>query len=149
MQVKFKVSDLFNHLRLPVPYYATPGSAGADLCACIEFPEWFEPNQIKIIPTGVFIEVPQGYEAQLRMRSGLAAKKGLVLVNGVGTIDSDYRGEVKAIIANVGKERVFIDSQERIVQLVFAPVVQADFEQVEELSDTIRGTGGFGSTDKK
>lgn len=149
MQLNFKVSDLFNHLRLPVPYYATPGAAGADLCACIEFPEWFEPGQVKIVPTGVFLEIPRGYEVQMRMRSGLAAKKGLMLVNGVGTIDSDYRGELKAIMCNVGNDRVFIEPQERIVQIVVSPVVQADFELVEELSETIRGEGGFGHTGSK
>ena len=101
---------------------------------------------MQLIPTGVFIQLPEGYEAQIRARSGLAANHGISLVNGIGTIDSDYTGEVKIILINHGTEPFEIKDQERVAQLILAPVVQAHFQLVEELSDTIRGSGGFGST---
>lgn len=132
-----------------LPKYETIGSAGLDLRANIESPIQLESLERTIVPTGLFIELPIGYEAQVRPRSGLSIKKGLSLVNSPGTIDSDYRGEIGVIIINLSKETQTIEPSERIAQMVIAQYEQAEWEEVVELSETERGTGGFGSTGKK
>jgi len=127
------------------PAYASDLAAGADLRAAVEQPLVLAPLERAVVPTGLTLEIPPGFEAQVRARSGLALKKGLALANGVGTIDADYRGEVGVIVVNLGSEPVTITRGERIAQLVLAPVVRAVFETAE-LNGTARGAGGFGST---
>lgn len=131
-----------------VPKYQTEGAAGMDLCAAISEPIELKPLERKLIPTGLKIELEHGYEAQVRPRSGLSIKHGITLINCIGTIDEDYRGEVCVPIANVSNEVYTIQPQERIAQMVIARVEQAKIEVVTELSDTDRGEGGFGSTGK-
>ena len=128
------------------PSYETEGSAGMDLRAWLSEPVVLEPGDIKLIPTGLFMEFEPGYEVQLRARSGLAVKHGIGLVNGVGTIDSDYRGEIKVALINQGKEAFAVGNGDRIAQMVIAPVARAEIVPVETLSQTERGSGGFGST---
>ncbi len=129
-----------------LPQYKTIGSAGMDLRADLFERISLKPLERILIPTGLYIELPQGLEAQIRPRSGLAIKKGISLVNSPGTIDSDYRGEIKVIIINLSNEVQVIDPSERIAQMVIAPYFQITWETVESLSDTKRGKGGFGST---
>jgi len=126
------------------PVYATAGSAGADLC-CLE-PFELAPLERRLVPTGIRMEVPPGYEVQIRPRSGLALKKGISMVNTPGTIDSDFRGEIGVILINLGSEIVVFESGERIAQMVLCPVLQAQFEVVSSLDASERGEGGFGST---
>ncbi len=128
------------------PKYQTPYSAGCDLYARIQRPIILKPKEFCIIPTGIKIEIPEGYEAQVRPRSGLAAKYGIGILNAPGTIDADYRGEIKVILFNFGKKGVKIKNGDRIAQMVFAPVVKADFKKVRRLNETKRNTGGFGHT---
>ena len=132
-----------------LPQYETAGSAGMDLRANLEEPITLQSLERKLIPTGLFIELPMGYEAQIRPRSGLSYKKGLSLPNTPGTIDSDYRGELKVIMINLSPEPQTITDGERIAQMVIAKYEQVTLEEVENLSDTKRGTGGFGSTGTK
>jgi dUTP pyrophosphatase len=140
---------VFTHGKgLQAPAYATEGSAGCDLRAAIETDLTITPGGRALVPTGVAVAIPPGYEGQVRMRSGLAHDKGLALVNAPGTVDSDYRGEIRVIVANLGAEPVTIYRGDRIAQLVFAPVVQALFDPVDELPPSSRNTGGFGSTGK-
>lgn len=131
-----------------LPSYETAGAAGADVRANLPggTPIVLEPGQRSLVPTGLRIEIPQGYEVQVRPRSGLALKHGITLPNTPGTIDSDYRGPLGVIVMNAGQDRFEIAHGERIAQLVVAPVVQATFELAEELGETSRGSGGFGST---
>lgn len=131
---------------LPLPDYATPGSAAMDLRAAISEDISLLPGQRKVVPTGVAFALPAGYEAQVRGRSGLAVKHGIGLVNGVGTIDSDFRGEIGVILINHGQEAFHIRRGDRIAQLLIAPVVQAQWRKVANLDETARGTGGYGST---
>ncbi|HHT9139481.1 MAG TPA: dUTP diphosphatase [Candidatus Tripitaka californicus] len=131
---------------LPLPRYMSEGASGVDLYAAVETELVLEPQQIRAIPSGVFVEVPTGYEAQVRARSGLALKNGLAVVNAPGTIDSDYRGEICVILCNLGKEPFNIQRGMRIAQLVFQPVVRAELEETEELQKTKRNEGGFGHT---
>lgn len=128
------------------PHYASDLAAGADLRAAVAGPLTLAPGARAVVPTGLTLEIPPGFEAQVRARSGLALKKGLALANGVGTIDADYRGEVGVIVVNLGAEPVTIERGERVAQLVVAPVVRAAFEPAPELNGTARGAGGFGST---
>ncbi len=144
--MKVKVVNKSNN---PLPHYQTIGSAGMDLRANIESPIELGSLERTLVPTGLFIELPQGYEAQIRPRSGLAIKKGLSLPNTPGTIDSDYRGEIKVILINLSKETQTIEPNERIAQMVIAKYEQIEWEAVETLSDTKRGKGGFGSTGVK
>jgi dUTP pyrophosphatase len=132
-----------------LPAYETIGSAGLDIRAFIEESITLKPLERKLIKTGLFLEIPVGYEAQVRPRSGFALKNGVTVLNTPGTIDADYRGEVGVILINLSQENVEIHSGDRIAQLVFAKVEQAEWMQVEMLSETERGTGGFGSTGKK
>jgi dUTP pyrophosphatase len=129
---------------LPLPSYATSGAAGLDLRADVAVA--LEPGERKLVPTGLVLAIPSGYEGQVRPRSGLALKLGLTCLNSPGTIDSDYRGEVGVILINLGQARVELARGERIAQLVLAPVVQAELAEVQELSATTRGAGGFGHT---
>ena len=131
-----------------LPQYETKGSAGMDLRANMEAPIELDSLERTLIPTGLFIELPEGYEAQIRPRSGLSIKKGLTLVNTPGTIDSDYRGEIKVIMINLSKETQTIEPSERVAQMVIAKYEQAEFIEVQELTETVRGAGGFGSTGK-
>jgi dUTP pyrophosphatase len=130
----------------PLPAYETVGSAGMDLRAQLSEPVILKPLQRALIPTGLFIELPDGYEAQIRPRSGLALKKGLSLLNSPGTIDSDYRGELKIIMINLSNETTIINTGERIAQMVIAKYEKVAFTEVDELTDTDRGSGGFGHT---
>jgi len=129
--------------------YETAGSAGMDIRAHIEASIELKPLQRALIPTGLFIEIPVGYECQVRPRSGLALKKGITVLNSPGTIDADYRGEIGVVLINLSDETFVVEDGERIAQLVFASVKQAQWEVTTELSDTERGTGGFGSTGVK
>lgn len=129
-----------------VPCYKTAGAAGADVCALVEENVLLKKGQRTIIPTGLFFEIPQGYEIQVRPRSGLAAKNGVTVLNTPGTIDSDYRGELKVILINLGDEDFEIKSGDRIAQIIVAPVTIGNFIQCESISETERGAGGFGST---
>lgn len=131
-----------------MPAYATEGSAGCDLRAAVSTALVIAPGGRTRVPTGLAVAIPEGFEGQVRMRSGLALKMGLILPNAPGTIDSDYRGELCVLVANIGAEPVEISRGDRIAQLVIAPVARARLERVEELPATKRHTGGFGSTGK-
>lgn len=131
---------------LPLPAYATAGSAGLDLLAAVEAPVELAPGARALVPTGIAIALPEGYEAQVRPRSGLAARDGVTLLNAPGTIDSDYRGELKAILINLGQAPFTVIRGSRIAQLVVAPVSRAAWQPVERLEESARGEGGFGST---
>lgn len=140
---------IVNHSPYPLPAYATGLSAGMDLRADLPQPITLQPLERTLIPTGLFMAIPAGYEAQVRPRSGLAAKKGLTVLNSPGTIDADYRGQVQVILVNVSNTPVQIEPGERIAQLVIAAHAVAEWEPVEILDDTERGAGGFGSTGTK
>ncbi len=129
-----------------VPEYQTPYSAGCDLCADIDDCVIVKPGEFFVIPTGISIEIPSGYEAQIRPRSGIALKYGVGILNTPGTIDADYRGEIRIILFNFGKKNFVIKRGDRIAQMVFARVVKAEFRLVKKLNETRRGSGGFGHT---
>ncbi len=129
-----------------LPKYETAGSSGMDLAANNEVSIIIAPNKSAIVPTGISISIPKGFEAQIRPRSGLAAKKNITVLNTPGTIDSDYTGEIKIILINLGKESFKVEKGLRIAQMVICPVTQVVLEEVESLEKTDRGTGGFGST---
>lgn len=133
----------------PLPEYETAGSAGVDLRAQLLEPVMLKPLQRALIPTGLYIELPDGYEAQVRPRSGLALKKGVTVLNSPGTIDSDYRGEIKIIIINLSNETTIINTGERIAQLIVSKFEKVTFKEVDELNETDRGEGGFGHTGVK
>jgi len=141
-----KLKRLENGIGLGLPAYETAGSAGADIQAAVEAPLTLRPGERGLIPAGFAMALPVGFEAQVRPRSGLAVKNGLTVLNAPGTIDSDYRGEVKVPLINLGAEPFVIERGMRIAQMVIAPVVQGDFAEVDELDETERGAGGFGST---
>ncbi|MBO7255141.1 MAG: dUTP diphosphatase [Paludibacteraceae bacterium] len=141
--------NIINKSKHSLPEYATKYSAGVDLRANIEEPITLKPLERKLIPTGLFIELPEGYEAQIRPRSGLAIKKGITVLNSPGTIDADYRGEIQVILINLSNEDFIIEDGERICQMVIAKHEQAKWTIVETLSATERGDGGFGHTGKK
>lgn len=147
-QVSVQVETL-SHFRGALPVYQTSGAAGLDVCAMLSEPLVLQPGERALVPTGLSVAVPLGYELQARPRSGLAIKHGISLVNSPGTIDSDYRGEIKLILINHGTSSFVIQPLDRVAQLVLAPVVQLQWEQVEKLDDTERGRGGFGSTGLK
>lgn len=130
----------------PLPEYKTSGSAGMDLKASIDAPVVLKSLQRALIPTGLFLSIPEGYEGQIRARSGLAINHGISLVNGIGTIDSDYRGELKVILINLGSEDFTINSGDRIAQLVVGKYERVEFQLVEDIDETARGKGGFGHT---
>lgn len=141
--MKIKIINKSGH---KLPHYETLASAGMDLRANLESPITLKPLERAIVPTGLFMELPVGYEAQVRPRSGLAAKKGVTVLNAPGTIDADYRGNVGVILVNLSNEDFTVENGERIAQMVIAKHERAEWEEVETLSDTIRGAGGFGST---
>ncbi len=141
---KIEINKL--HPDATIPRYMTELAAGMDICAVLEQPLTLAPGERSLIPTGLAFAIPEGYEVQVRPRSGLAIKHGIGLVNSPGTIDADYRGEIGIILINYGQEDFTINSGERIAQLVVAPVVQAEMIVVDSLSETQRGSGGFGHT---
>lgn len=144
--MKIKIVNKSNH---PLPHYGTEAAAGVDLRANLEVPITLNPLERTLVKTGLFIELPVGYEAQVRPRSGLAYKNGITVLNSPGTIDADYRGEVGVILVNLSNVPFVIENGERVAQLVIAKHEQAEWVLVEELAETERGEGGFGSTGKK
>ena len=144
------IKVLINKLnpKAELPKYKTEGSSGMDLMALIENPITIKPQNSALIPTGLSIAIPEDTEVQIRPRSGLAAKSSISVLNTPGTIDSDYRGEIKIILFNHGKEEFTVNNNDRIAQMILMPVLKAEFEEVEELPKTIRGSEGFGSTGK-
>ena len=131
------------------PKYKTDGSSGVDLSAFLNKEVVIKPNSSDLIPTGLQVAIPEEFEIQIRPRSGLAAKESIGVLNSPGTIDSDYRGELKIILFNHGKEDFIINNGDRIAQMVLVPILKMEFEEVDSLPDTVRGQGGFGSTGKK
>lgn len=136
------------HSATTLPHYATEHAAGMDLAACIDAPLELAPQQRVIVPTGIAIALPEGYEAQIRGRSGLAAKHGIMPANGVGTIDADYRGEIGVILVNTSDEIFVIEPGMRVAQMVIARYARVSWQEVDELDETARGDGGYGSTGK-
>jgi len=143
--IRVKIINQSSH---PLPAYATEGSAGMDLRANLSGPVELQPLERQMIPTGIYIELPPGYEAQVRPRSGLAARQGITCLNSPGTVDSDYRGELKVILINLSSEVQVLQPGDRIAQLVVSPVTRVDWEEVGEIGMTVRNTGGFGHTGK-
>lgn len=137
------------HPEAQIPRYMSLHAAGLDLCAVLEKPITLHPTERCLIPTGLAMALPEGFEAQIRPRSGLALRNGITLVNSPGTIDADYRGELKVIIINHGQEKVVIEHGERIAQMVIAPVVHVELKQVDSLDVTQRNSGGFGHTGRE
>ena len=144
------VKVLFKRLdpKAQIPKYKTNGSSGLDLMALIEDPIKIKAQESALIPTGISIAIPQDTEIQIRPRSGLAAKSSISVLNTPGTIDSDYRGEIKIILFNHGKKEFIVNNNDRIAQMVLMPILKIEFEEVDELPETLRGSGGFGSTGK-
>jgi dUTP pyrophosphatase len=140
---------IINKSKHPLPAYATPAAAGMDLRANLDAPVTLGPLERFLVPTGLFIELPVGYEAQVRPRSGLAFKHGVSVLNSPGTIDADYRGEVKVILVNLSNEPFTVQDGERVAQMVIASHAQAEWVEVQELEETQRGAGGFGHTGTK
>lgn len=140
------IVNMINESPNPLPAYATPGSAGMDLRANITEPITLLPLERKLVPTGLFMEIPTGYEGQVRPRSGMAVNKGITCLNTPGTIDSDYRGEVKVLLINLSNEEQIIQAGDRIAQIVFVKVEMAAVELVQQLNQTERAAGGFGHT---
>jgi dUTP pyrophosphatase len=145
MAIAIKIVNTSNN---SLPEYATEGSSGMDLRADLALPILFNPLERKLVPTGLYIELPYGYEAQVRPRSGLAIKQGLTCLNSPGTIDSDYRGEIKIVLINLSGETQIINPGDRIAQLVLQKIEKINWEQVTVLTETVRNSGGFGSTGK-
>jgi dUTP pyrophosphatase len=146
IKLNFMQIQIVNQSKHPLPEYATVHSAGMDLRANLNEPVTLKPLERKLIPTGLFIELPEGYEAQIRPRSGLAIKKGITVLNSPGTIDADYRGEICVILVNLSADDFVIEDGERICQMVIAAHAQAQWLQVDALGETERGAGGFGHT---
>ena len=144
--VKVLIKKLNSKVQLPM--YKTDGSSGMDLIAFIEKPINIKPQESALIPTGISIAIPEDTEVQIRPRSGLAAKSNISVLNTPGTIDSDYRGEIKIILFNHGKEEFVVNNNDRVAQMILMPIIKAEFEEVEDLPKTLRGLGGFGSTGK-
>jgi len=144
--VKLLIKKL--HKNIILPEYKTDGSSGMDLMANVEQTVKILPGEKKIISTGIMVAIPEQYEIQIRPRSGLAAKNGISILNTPGTIDSDYRGEIKVILINHGKDIFQIKKNDRIAQMIVCPIIKVELEEVESLPETVRGKGGFGSTDK-
>ena len=142
--IKILIKRLSKEVSLPK--YETKGSSGMDLAANINTKIYIDPGKSVVIPTGLALSIPKGYEVQIRPRSGLAAKKNISVLNTPGTIDADYRGEIKVILVNLGKDSFEVENGLRIAQMVVCPVVQAQLEEINDLSETERGDGGFGST---
>jgi len=145
-KIKLKINRLENNVQMP--FYASEGAAGMDLTAGIADDMEFKPFERKLVPTGIIIELPKGYEAQIRPRSGLSVKFGMTLINCVGTIDEDYRGELCVPMVNLSEETYKIKPGERIAQMIISPATKAEIIEIKELTPTLRGSGGFGSTGK-
>lgn len=143
---KLLIRRLENNPDLPMPEYETKSAAGLDLPAAVSRDLTLDPGGHALIPTGLSVALPAGFEAQIRPRSGLAAKNGITVLNSPGTIDADYRGEINVILINLGQEPFTISRGMRVAQMIIAPVTQIDILEVEKLDETARGTGGFGST---
>jgi dUTP pyrophosphatase len=141
--------NIVNKSANPLPSYATAGSAGMDIRANVELPITLQPLERYLVPTGLFIELPEGYEAQIRPRSGMALKQGITCLNSPGTVDSDYRGELKVILINLSNTTQVINNGDRIAQMVIAKTAMAELFVVQQLNDTVRGDGGFGHTGVK
>ncbi len=139
---------IINKSKNPLPEYKTEGASGMDLLSSNEEDILLRPMERALVPTGLYMEIPEGYEGQVRARSGLAIKHGLTLINSVGTIDSDYRGEIKIPLVNLSTEDYIIKSGERIAQMIIAKYEKVDIVEVDEINESVRGTGGFGSTGK-
>jgi len=146
MKLSVDLVQLDHAADLPLPVYATPGAAGMDVHAAVESALTLEPGSVTLVPTGLSVSIPRGYELQVRSRSGLAAKHGVFALNSPGTVDSDYRGEIKVILANFSRTPFTVERGERIAQLVVARHETVDWNVVESLDTTERGSGGFGST---
>ena len=144
---KILIKRLSNNIL--IPKYETTGSSGMDIAACLKNKLTIKPGEKAIIPTGFSLSIPSGFEVQIRPRSGLAAKQGLTVLNTPGTIDADYRGEIKVILINLSRDIFVVENGLRIAQMVVCPVIQVSLEEVEELPETNRGSGGFGSTGVK
>jgi len=144
--VKVLVKKLDPKVQLPT--YKTKGSSGMDLMAFVENPIKITPKNSALIPTGISVAIPNDVEIQIRPRSGLAAKSNISVLNTPGTIDSDYRGEIKVILFNHGNEEFIVKNEDRVAQMVLMPILKVDFEEVDNLPETLRGAGGFGSTGK-
>jgi dUTP pyrophosphatase len=144
--LKIYIKRLKRDDSVPLPQYMTDGASGMDLFASLEKEVTLEPGERRLIPTGIFIAIPEGFEGQIRPRSGLAIQKGIGIVNGPGTIDSDYRGEIGILLINFGKEHVTIRDGDRIAQMVISQVFRAKMEEVDDLPPTRRQSGGFGHT---
>jgi len=144
--VKLLIKKL--HKNIILPEYKTDGSSGMDLMANVEQTVKILPGEKKIISTGIMVAIPEQYEIQIRPRSGLAAKNGISILNTPGTIDSDYRGEIKVILINLGKDIFQINKNDRIAQMIVCPIIKVELKEVESLPETVRGEGGFGSTNK-
>jgi dUTP pyrophosphatase len=138
--------NIINQSANPLPTYATAGSAGMDIRASLTETLTLQPMERKLIPSGLFVEIPEGYEIQIRPRSGLALKQGITCLNTPGTIDSDYRGEIKVLLINLSNEKQLIENGDRIAQMVLAKTEKAAFQLVENITETKRGEGGFGHT---
>ena len=134
--------------KVKIPEYKTSGSSGMDLMAFVETPIKIKPNTVELIPTGLSIAIPEDLEIQIRPRSGLAAKSSISVLNTPGTIDSDYRGELKIILFNHGNKDFIVNNNDRVAQMILTPVIKMELEEVDQLPETIRGSGGFGSTGK-
>lgn len=145
-EIAVRIKRLEGAQGLDLPHYATAGSAGMDLRAAIVQPLRLEPGEHALIPTGLQIALPEGYEAQVRPRSGLAAKHGVTVLNSPGTVDADYRGEIGVLLVNLGRNPFHVERNMRIAQMVVAPVTRVAWQEVDSLSETERGDGGFGST---
>ena len=143
-RVIIKIKRLESSIDLPLPYYETEGSSGMDIRASVREPVLMKPGEIKLIPTGILVSIPPGYEGQIRPRSGLALKHGVGLINSPGTIDSDYRGEIAIIMINWGERSFTIRRGDRIAQMIISKVQRADLVEVDDLDSTKRGDGGFG-----
>lgn len=145
-RVKIQIKRLRKNGTIPMPQYMTEGSSGMDLFAFLEKDVTLEPGERRLVPTGISVAIPEGFEGQIRPRSGLAIRKGIGIVNGPGTIDADYRGEIGVLLINFSREPLTIRNGERIAQMVISPVFRAILEEVDELPPTERQGGGFGHT---
>ncbi|WP_066635313.1 dUTP diphosphatase [Desulfolucanica intricata] len=145
-KLKVKIKKANEARDLPLPCYMSEGASGMDLYAAVSESVEILPGEIKLIPTGIYLSIPEGFEAQVRPRSGLALKHGIMVVNSPGTIDADYRGEIKVILANISQTSYTINRGDRIAQIVFQAVFQVNWEEVVQIEETVRGEGGFGHT---
>ncbi len=148
-QIKIKIQRTKGNEDLPLPKYMTEGSSGMDLFSAVNDPVTINPMEFCMIPLGIKVAIPKGFEAQIRPRSGLSAQHGIGLLNSPGTIDSDYRGEIKVILFNFGKMPFTVNRGDRIAQMVISPIIGADLIECDDLDETIRGDGGFGHTGLK